>query len=331
MSGPTQPGSDGIQITKNARQISVVLRTPEPAPALAAAAPKFHGKPLTQQGQFGEIMKELDKMVGLDHVKELVFEIYALLRVASMRAEAGLTANTQVYHMVFRGNPGTGKTTVARLIAKLMQTMGVLTKGHLIEVERADLVGEYIGHTALKTRELVKKAMGGILFIDEAYSLARGGEKDFGKEAIDTLVKAMEDHKNGFILILAGYSEEMELFLQTNPGLPSRFPIQLDFPDYTVDQLMEIAEGMIKEREYSLTPATEARIRQQILLEKGQMDTAFSNARYVRNLIEKALRSHAVRLLNQTNMQPSKQDLMVIRPEDVKMERRTAKESMRFP
>ncbi|UUZ94598.1 AAA family ATPase [Paenibacillus sp. P25] len=177
----------------------------------------------------------------------------------------------------------------------MLQTMGVLTKGHLIEVERADLVGEYIGHTALKTRELMKKALGGVLFIDEAYSLARGGEKDFGKEAIDTLVKAMEDHKNQFILILAGYSEEMEHFLQTNPGSPSRFPIQLDFPDYTVDQLMQIAELMVKEREYALTPATELKIRQQIMAEKQQAELAFSNARFVRNLIEKAMRNHAVR------------------------------------
>ncbi|MGV2806625.1 AAA family ATPase, partial [Clostridium perfringens] len=133
-------------------------------------------------------------------------------------------------------------TTVARIVAKLFQKMGVLNKGHLVEVERADLVGEYIGHTAQKTRELVKKALGGILFIDEAYSLARGGEKDFGKEAIDTLVKAMEDHKNQFILILAGYSDEIDFFMDSNPGLYSRFPIQMDFPDYNLDQLIQISE-----------------------------------------------------------------------------------------
>ncbi|MEK8127045.1 AAA family ATPase [Paenibacillus filicis] len=330
MSGRVQP-SDQIQITKNARQINVVLRSPEPAAALAADPESlFHGKPLSHQGHFGEIMKDLDRMVGLDHVKELVFEIYALLRIAGLRAEVGLTAGHQVYHMVFKGNPGTGKTSVARIVAKLFQTMGVLTKGHLIEVERADLVGEYIGHTALKTRELVKKAIGGILFIDEAYSLARGGEKDFGKEAIDTLVKAMEDHKNQFILILAGYSDEMDQFLQTNPGLPSRFPIQLDFPDYTVDQLMQIAELMVKEREYTLGPTTELKIRQQIMNEKNQLEIAFSNARFVRNLIEKAMRNHAVRLLSMNGVQPSRQDLMMIRPEDVKLDRKPAKETPRY-
>lgn len=330
MSGRVQP-SDQIQITKNARQINVVLRSPEPfAHAPAESEALFHGKPLSQQGQFGEIMKELDRMVGLEHVKELVFEIYALLRIAGMRAEVGLMAGTQVYHMIFKGNPGTGKTTVARIVAKLFQTMGVLNKGHLIEVERADLVGEYIGHTALKTRELVKKALGGILFIDEAYSLARGGEKDFGKEAIDTLVKAMEDHKNNFILILAGYSEEMEQFLTTNPGLPSRFPIQLDFPDYTVDELMQIAELIVKEREYALTQSTEMKIRQQITNEKNQMEVAFSNARFVRNLIEKAMRNHAVRLLSSPHVHPTKQDLMIIRPEDVKLERKSPKETYKF-
>jgi stage V sporulation protein K len=330
MSGRVVP-TDQIHSTKNAHQINVVLRNQETA-AHAGAEPHFHGKPLSQHGQFGEIMKDLDRMVGLDNVKELVFEIYALLRVAGLRAEVGLTSNTQVYHMIFKGNPGTGKTSVARIIAKLLQTMGVLSKGHLIEVERADLVGEYIGHTALKTRELVKKAIGGVLFIDEAYSLARGGEKDFGKEAIDTMVKAMEDHKNQFILILAGYSQEMDQFLQTNPGLPSRFPIQLDFPDYTVDQLMQISEMMVKEREYTLIPQTELKIRQQIIGEKQQSetDTSFSNARFVRNLIEKAMRNHAVRLLNQHSQQPSKQDLMVLRPEDVKLDRKTAKETFKL-
>jgi stage V sporulation protein K len=221
--------------------------------------------------------------------------------------------------MIFKGNPGTGKTTVARLMGRMFHAMGVLSKGHFIEVERADLVGEYIGHTALKTRDLMKKAMGGILFIDEAYSLARGGEKDFGKEAIDCLVKGMEDKKNEFILILAGYSEEMEQFLGTNPGLPSRFPIQVDFEDYNIDQLIQISELMAKEREYVLLPQAVTRLKQHLAEEKAESWQIFSNARYVRNLLEKSIRHQAVRLLNHYTNVPSKQELMTIRPEDLRL------------
>ena len=196
--------------TRPSRQINVVLRGYDSNQASAQAQqvesePLPTVKPLPSTDHYADIQKELDPMIGMENVKALVFEIYALLYITRMRSEAGLHAGSHVYHMIFKGNPGTGKTTIARIIAKLFQKMGVFTKGHLIEVERADLVGEYIGHTAQKTRDLVRKALGGVLFVDEAYSLARGGEKDFGKEAIDTLVKAMEDHRNQFVLILAGY------------------------------------------------------------------------------------------------------------------------------
>jgi stage V sporulation protein K len=300
------------------RQINIVLRNAEPLP-MAEAEPQITSKRTPPEGPLSDIFKELNHMVGLDNVKEIVHEIYALLQVSQFRVEAGLQSNSHVYHMIFKGNPGTGKTTVARIIARMFHTMGVLSKGHFIEVERADLVGEYIGHTALKTRELMKKAMGGILFIDEAYSLARGGDKDFGKEAIDCLVKGMEDKKNDFILILAGYSEEMEQFLATNPGLPSRFPIQVDFEDYSIDQLVHISELMVKEREYVLLPHTIVKLRQHLSEEKTASWRAFSNARYVRNLLEKSIRHQAVRLLNQYTTTPSKQELMSIRPEDLRL------------
>lgn len=310
------------------RQINVVLRSPEPIASVtvdeteAVASTKSQALP-QYLSLYQEIQKELDHLVGLDNIKELVFEVYAFLQIAHMRTDAGLLSNAHVYHMIFKGNPGTGKTTVARIIAKMLQKMGVLSKGHLIEVERADLVGEYIGHTAQKTRDLVKKSLGGVLFIDEAYSLARGGEKDFGKEAIDTLVKAMEDQKNQFILILAGYSGEMDFFLRTNPGLPSRFPIQLDFPDYTVDQLIQISEMMAKERDYILMPQSILKMKEHLLNERNDSLHAFSNARYVRNVIEKAIRHQAVRLLNQYRSgQPGKQELMTLRPEDLKMDKR---------
>jgi len=268
---------------------------------------------------FSEFEQELNRMIGMDEVKALIYEIYALLAINKLRQNAGLSSGSQVYHMIFKGNPGTGKTTVARIVAKLFQRMGVLSKGHLIEVERADLVGEYIGHTAQKTRDLIKKALGGVLFIDEAYSLARGGEKDFGKEAIDTLVKHMEDEKNQFVLILAGYPEEIDYFLLTNPGLPSRFPITISFPDYSLDQLMEIAELMITERDYILSNHAAFKLRQIIMQAKQNESFSFSNARYIRNLLEKAVRRHAVRLMQmQQKGIVTKIDLMTVLSEDIK-------------
>ncbi|AHV97731.1 AAA family ATPase [Paenibacillus sp. 7124] len=314
--------SSGRDEGRPSRQINIVLRNHD-TPAVSGTSAineSSASRNSAQIGLFQEIGSELDALVGLDNIKELVFEIYALLQVAQMRTDAGLASGAQAYHMVFKGNPGTGKTTVARIVAKLFQRMGVLSKGHLIEVERADLVGEYIGHTAQKTRDLVKKALGGILFIDEAYSLARGGDKDFGKEAIDTLVKAMEDHRSQFVLILAGYSSEIEYFLMSNPGLPSRFPIQVEFPDYTIDQLVQIAELMAKERDYILMPQAILKLKQHVMLEKDESPHAFSNARYVRNAIEKAIRSQAVRLLNQyEHNSPGKQELMTLRTEDFKL------------
>lgn len=298
------------------RQISIVLRNTETAISPDPEAPTIIRK--NPEGPLSQIFQELDQLIGLTNVKDLVHEIYALIQIGKYREEAGLKHNTQVYHMVFKGNPGTGKTTIARLVARLFHVMGVLSKGHFIEVERADLVGEYIGHTAVKTREMIKKALGGILFIDEAYSLARGGEKDFGKEAIDALVKGMEDHNDKFVLILAGYSDEMDEFMETNPGLPSRFPIQIDFPDYSIDELLQISELMVKEREYVLTPQTCQKLKLHLLEEKSTLWRPFSNARYVRNVLERAIRHQAVRLLNQYVTVPSKQELMTLRPEDLR-------------
>lgn len=332
MNGRAASGANG---SRPSRQINVVLRHHETyglgtsAPALAGAAESAEpsvapAKPSAvppASDPYLEIQKEMDHMVGMEGVKSLIYEIYALLLVSQMRTEAGLSGGAQVYHMIFKGNPGTGKTTIARIVAKLFQKMGLLSKGHLIEVERADLVGEYIGHTAQKTRDLVKKALGGVLFVDEAYSLARGGEKDFGKEAIDTLVKAMEDHRNQFVLILAGYPLEIEHFLMTNPGLPSRFPIQIEFPDYTVDQLIQIAELMAKDRDYALMPQTVFKLRTHLMLEKTATLYSFSNARYVRNLIEKAIRHQAVRLLTHyQSSSPGRAELMSIRPEDMRFD-----------
>src|SRR5690625_2684595 len=232
--------------------------------------------------------QKLEKYVGLKQIKGLVNEIYAWIYINQCREKIGLKANKQALHMIFKGNPGTGKTTVARIIASFLFEMGARSKGHFMEVERADLVGEYIGHTAQKTREVLKKAHGGILFVDEAYSLARGGEKDFGKEAIDTLVKAMEDHQHDFVLILAGYCREMDYFLSLNPGLPSRFPIAIHFPNYTTIQLMEIAKRMLAERDYELTKESAHYIKEHLTNVRKEKSHNFSNGRYVRNMIEEA-------------------------------------------
>lgn len=248
---------------------------------------------------FYRIDQKFSSFVGMDYLKQSIKEVYAMISINEKRKQIGLNSSNQVLHMLFKGNPGTGKTTVARKLASVYYDMNILSKGHFIEAERADLVGEYIGQTAQKTRTIIQKAAGGILFIDEAYSLARGGEKDFGKEAIDTLVKHMEDDHDDFVLILAGYPYEMERFLTLNPGLKSRFPFILDFQDYAVDQLLQIAKKMLREREYQLTNEAEWRLREQITQEKHHTPHNFSNARFVRNVIEKSIRKQAIRILNQ--------------------------------
>lgn len=262
-----------------------------------------------------EILGDLNELVGLGSVKRLVYEIKAFIEIQKMRQQEKLVSEPMVLHMIFKGNPGTGKTTVARILGRLFREMSVLSKGHLVEIERADLVGEYIGHTAQKTREQLKKAAGGILFIDEAYSLARGGEKDFGKEAIDVLVKAMEDQKDNLILILAGYKQEMDDFINTNPGLRSRFPIYIDFPDYTIRELLKIADLMLKKRQYALSPGAKDVLKRILELRTGRGYEHYGNARLVRNLIEKAMRRQAVRLVNLD--QVTREDLILIIEQDL--------------
>ncbi|AIF43679.1 stage V sporulation protein K [Virgibacillus sp. SK37] len=271
-----------------------------------------------ENNPFTHIDQEFSSIIGLQDLKKTIKEIYATVVINQKRNELGLKNSKQVLHMLFKGNPGTGKTTVARKLAKLYFEMNLLSKGHFIEAERADLVGEYIGQTAQKTRTIIQKAMGGILFIDEAYSLARGGDKDFGKEAIDTLVKHMEDHHNDFVLILAGYPYEMERFLTLNPGLQSRFPFILDFEDYEISQLMKIARQMAAEREYRLTKEAEQELRMHLFKKTQEKGRNFSNARYVRNVIENAIRLHAVRLLKRNNL--TTDDLITLTEKDLLMD-----------
>lgn len=314
MKQPTNGSAETVVDTTNLpNRIQVVFHRTEKQKAPETLAERVRA---TAGASLVQVFDELENMIGLAEAKKLMYEIYALLRVNQERAKHQLKIEQQVYHMVFKGNPGTGKTTVARIVGRIFKEMGILSKGHLIEVERADLVGEFIGHTAQKTRDLIKRAMGGVLFIDEAYSLARGGEKDFGKEAIDCLTKAMEDSKNDFICILAGYTDEMDAFLQLNPGLPSRFPIQIMFDDYSIEELMSIADHMAGAKQYQLSLAAKEKLRNHVnRLIQDPFHENFSNARYIRNIIERAARLQAVRLLRSTEL--TRDELITLKSEDI--------------
>jgi stage V sporulation protein K len=299
--GEIGPG-DAISLAMELRRRqSAAAARPEPA----AADPQ-----VMREERVRVVLADLDRLVGLEGVKRHVREIHAFTSIQMKRKACGLAHETTGLHMVFTGNPGTGKTTVARVLGRLFREMGLLPGGHMVEVERADLVGEYIGHTAQKTREVVKRAVGGVLFIDEAYSLARGGEKDFGKESIDCLVRAMEDHRGELLLILAGYPAEMEWFLCQNPGLRSRFPIIIDFPDYSPEDLLRIGDGMWRTRQYELTPEARAFLRHLLQSALWSATGDEGNARAMRNLVERSLRCQALRLMGRSDL--SREELMAV-------------------
>lgn len=262
-----------------------------------------------------DAFKELEKLIGLKEVKRTLAEVTAFSLIQTKRSELQLKADPTALHMLFKGNPGTGKTTVARILGKIFKEINILSKGQLVEVERADLVGEYIGHTAQKTKEMIKRSLGGIMFIDEAYTLAQGGEKDFGQEAIATLVKAMEDHRQDLIVILAGYSNEMNRFIRSNPGLRSRFPIHIDFCDYNEEELFQIALQMYAEREYQLSSRGRWKLKNELAQFIRTRHPHSGNARYVRNLVEKSIRLQALRIIDRVDL--SRRDLMVIEDQDL--------------
>ena len=259
-------------------------------------------------------METLDGLIGLTTIKRDVRELMDFVSVQKMRNEEGLKSVPVSLHLVFTGNPGTGKTTVARIIGKLYKNIGVLSKGQLIEVDRSGLVAGYVGQTALKTQDKIQEARGGVLFIDEAYSLAQKDDA-FGQEAIDTILKAMEDYRDDFVVIVAGYTKPMEKFINSNPGLKSRFNKYIEFPDYTVDELMDIFYMNCRKYDYSLEEEAAKHIRELITAAKLEKQENFANAREVRNLFEKVITAQARRVKGME--QPTHEDMMTLRMEDL--------------
>ena len=249
-----------------------------------------------------EYLDELNKLIGLEKVKKDVNSLINLVQIRKLRQERGIRQPAMSLHMVFSGNPGTGKTTVARLLSKIYHEIGLLSKGHLIETDRSGLVGGYVGQTAIKTKEVIDEAMGGILFIDEAYSLAANSENDYGKEAIDTLLKAMEDNRDDLIVIVAGYPALMERFLHSNPGLESRFNKFIYFDDYTQDELYEIFMLMCSEANLSLDEPADEYVRQYFTKMCEHKSDNFANGRAVRNFFEEVITAQANRLAPQQDI-----------------------------
>lgn len=295
------------------RQSQRIVKNPEDDMELLVAA-DFG---LDQEGKAAEfdLEKELSKVVGLEPVKRYIRSLYARLKLQAERKKAGLkTDNTQTMHMIFAGNPGTGKTMMARMVADILYHMNVITSNNLVETDRSGLVAGYVGQTAMKTRQMIETALGGVLFIDEAYALAQGGENDFGREAIDTLVKMMDDNRDRLVVILAGYNDDMEKFLDKNAGLQSRFANKIEFPDYSTDELMLIADGLYAGQGYVLSAGARTALREEI--EAARTDKQFGNGRYVRNVFERSLNNQALRLSGEKEY--TTESLTVITERDIR-------------
>lgn len=267
--------------------------------------------------EIAKILNLLDEeLVGLTPVKSRIREIAALLLIDKLRKNLGITSANPGLHMSFTGSPGTGKTTVGLKMADILYQLGYIKKGHLLTVTRDDLVGQYIGHTAPKTKEVLKKAMGGVLFIDEAYYLYKpDNERDYGSEAIEILLQVMENQRDELVVILAGYKEPMDKFYQSNPGLSSRIANHIDFPDYTVDELLRIAKIMLDEQQYQLTPQAENALGQYIQRRKEK--PLFANARSVKNALDRARMRQANRIFDSRGQVLTKKELVNLEADDI--------------
>lgn len=306
-----------------------------PEPPAQPGAPRPAGPPEAPQGKaqaageaaqaeeappppenLEDLQKELDGYIGLAAVKKEVRNLIDLVKVHQLREKNGLPVADLSLHMVFSGSPGTGKTTIARLMARIFHTLGILSKGQLVEVDRAGLVAGYVGQTALKTKKAVEKALGGVLFIDEAYALNGSSGNDFGQEAIDTILKAMEDHRDNFVVIVAGYATLMPRFIDSNPGLKSRFNKYLYFEDYNGEQLFEIFRGRVDRSDYRLDEAAASAVKDHLQELYEDRDGNFGNARDVRNLFEKIVSAQADRVAQLED--PTDEDISTITVEDLK-------------
>ena len=267
--------------------------------------------------EIAKILNLLDEeLVGLTPVKSRIREIAALLLIDKLRKNLGITTGSPGLHMSFTGSPGTGKTTVGLKMADILYQLGYIKKGHLLTVTRDDLVGQYIGHTAPKTKEVLKKAMGGVLFIDEAYYLYKpDNERDYGAEAIEILLQVMENQRDELVVILAGYKEPMDKFYESNPGLSSRIANHIDFPDYSTEELLKISKLMLEEQQYQLTPEAETALAQYI--DKRKEKPLFANARSVKNALDRARMRQANRIFDSRGQVLTKKELVNLEAEDI--------------
>jgi probable Rubsico expression protein CbbX len=276
---------------------------------------------LLAESGVGEVLDELDReLVGLVPVKTRIREIASLLVVDKARAALGVEGAKPSLHMCFTGNPGTGKTTVAMRMATILHRLGHVRRGHLVAVTRDDLVGQYIGHTAPRTREVLKRAMGGVLFIDEAYYLYRPeNERDYGQESIEILLQYMENHRDDLVVILAGYRDRMETFFESNPGMRSRIAHHIDFPDFTPAELLQIAELMLARQQYGFGPGGREAFGE--YLERRIQQPLFANARSVRNALDRARLRQASRLFGEPDRELTQEDLSTLLPPDIRASR----------